>query len=583
MESRTSIKGRVWPGKTVSPRPAGLKAWAYKDFKIEDLFSAQTGDTDLQQKDINGRGTLFINSGVEALGIKGKTDREAKVFDSNTITIDFWGNAYYRDFEYKMATHNHVFSLSGDVIKNRNIGLYLVSTMSYMRKLFSYNNMGTWSKIKEQYIHLPVTKKGNIDFVYMESRIREMEESRIREMEAYLKVAGFEDCELSVEENNALNRMNMETVQFRTFYVTDDKKKKRTNGVFNVKNSHNILQSSIVAGSGNIPYVTAGEGNNSISAYISCDMEQIEKGNAIMIGGKTMVITYQENDFFSNDSHNLVLYAKDDNLRHELIQLFMVASLNKSLKPIYSWGDSISKAKIVKDKFDLPITPSGEIDYKFMETYIRAQEKLAIQKVKDWRNKEIATTKNIVNNDSKIVPLNTIYSNTYTDDVDFIPMMVAEDIYIPGSLEIRLRNTKRDDLLAGILDLVLMYAIGPAARKKTESSGKIALGIKEDHLSPEAIKAFESVKYIMFHYWKNSEAKPFELTKSIRLVSKSEIPDNYLPRQEKDAKQYLLIEYDSRHPVNIGDFDILKAQRKGSDRYIPFVCKVDNIKDKNDD
>ena len=583
MESRTSIKGRVWPGKTVSPRPAGLKAWAYKDFKIEDLFSAQTGDTDLQQKDINGRGTLFINSGVEALGIKGKTDREAKVFDSNTITIDFWGNAYYRDFEYKMATHNHVFSLSGDVIKNRNIGLYLVSTMSYMRKLFSYNNMGTWSKIKEQYIHLPVTKKGNIDFVYMESRIREMEESRIREMEAYLKVAGFEDCELSVEENNALNRMNMETVQFRTFYVTDDKKKKRTNGVFNVKNSHNILQSSIVAGSGNIPYVTAGEGNNSISAYISCDMEQIEKGNAIMIGGKTMVITYQENDFFSNDSHNLVLYAKDDNLRHELIQLFMIASLNKSLKPIYSWGDSISKAKIVKDKFDLPITPSGEIDYKFMETYIRAQEKLAIQKVKDWRNKEIATTKNIVNNDSKIVPLNTIYSNTYTDDVDFIPMMVAEDIYIPGSLEIRLRNTKRDDLLAGILDLVLMYAIGPAARKKTESSGKIALGIKEDHLSPEAIKAFESVKYIMFHYWKNSEAKPFELTKSIRLVSKSEIPDNYLPRQEKDAKQYLLIEYDSRHPVNIGDFDILKAQRKGSDRYIPFVCKVDNIKDKNDD
>ena len=583
MESRTSIKGRVWPGKTVSPRPAELKAWAYKDFKIEDLFSAQTGDTDLQQKDINGRGTLFINSGVEALGIKGKTDREAKVFDSNTITIDFWGNAYYRDFEYKMATHNHVFSLSGDVIKNRNIGLYLVSTMSYMRKLFSYNNMGTWSKIKEQYIHLPVTKKGNIDFVYMESRIREMEESRIREMEAYLKVAGFEDCELSVEENNALNRMNMETVQFRTFYVTDDKKKKRTNGVFNVKNSHNILQSSIVAGSGNIPYVTAGEGNNSISAYISYDMEQIEKGNAIMIGGKTMVITYQENDFFSNDSHNLVLYSKDDNLRHELIQLFMVASLNKSLKPIYSWGDSISKAKIVKDKFDLPITPSGEIDYKFMETYIRAQEKLAIQKVKDWRNKEIATTKNIVNNDSKIVPLNTIYSNTYTDDVDFIPMMVAEDIYIPGSLEIRLRNTKRDDLLAGILDLVLMYAIGPAARKKTESSGKIALGIKEDHLSPEAIKAFESVKYIMFHYWKNSEAKPFELTKSIRLVSKSEIPDNYLPRQEKDAKQYLLIEYDSRHPVNIGDFDILKAQRKGSDRYIPFVCKVDNIKDKNDD
>ncbi|MGM9798806.1 MAG: restriction endonuclease subunit S, partial [Parabacteroides sp.] len=149
MESLAGAERRVRPGKTVSPRPAKRKAWAYKEFKIEELFSAQTGDTDLQQKDINGRGTYFINSEVEGLGIKGKTDREAKTFNENTITIDFWGNAYYRDFKYKMATHNHVFSLSGSVIRNRSVGLYLVSTMAYMRRLFSFNHMGTWTKIKE--------------------------------------------------------------------------------------------------------------------------------------------------------------------------------------------------------------------------------------------------------------------------------------------------------------------------------------------------------------------------------------------------------------------------------------------------
>jgi type I restriction enzyme R subunit len=164
--------------------------------------------------------------------------------------------------------------------------------------------------------------------------------------------------------------------------------------------------------------------------------------------------------------------------------------------------------------------------------------------------------------------------------MDFAPMMVAEDIFIPGSLEVRLRDTKREDLLAGTLDLVLMYAIGPAARTKTESAGKIALGIKEDSLSSEAIKAYESVKYIMFHYWKNSEAKPFELIKSIRLVSKSEIPNDYLLRQEKNAKQYLLIEYDNMHPIIIGEFDILRVQRKGSNRYTPFVCKLDSIRNK---
>lgn len=555
-----------------------MKAWAYKDFKIGDLFIAQTGDTDLQQKDINGKGIYFINSGVEAQGIKGKTDKEAKVFDSNTITVDFWGNAYYRDFEYKMATHNHVFSLSGDVIKNRNVGLYLITTMSYMKKLFSYNSMGTWSKIKELFIHLPITETGNIDFVYMESLIREMEESRIREMETYLKVSGFDNCELTEEEKNAIDNMNYGKVIFKSFFVTDDKKKKRTNGVFDVKNAHNILQSSIVAGSGTNPYVTAGEGNNSVYAYISYDNNLIEKGNAIMIGGKTMVITYQAEDFFSNDSHNLVLYAKDNNLRKELIQLFLVASLNKSLRPIYSWGDSISKSKIVKDKLELPITSTGAIDYQFMETYIQAIEKLTIQKVKDWREQEVLTTKDIINCDSKIVPLTPTYTNASTNDFDFVPMMVAEDFFIPGSLEVRLGDTKRDDLLAGTLELVLMYAIGPVARKKTEFTGKIALGIKEDNLSSETIKAYESVKYIMFHYWKNSEAKPFKLIKSIRLVSKSDISNDYLLRQEKKAKQYLLIEYDDKHPADIGEFDILRAQRKGSNRYTPFVCKLNNIR-----
>lgn len=579
MESRAGIERRVWPGKMVSPRPTELKAWAYKDFKIEDLFSAQTGDTDLQQKDINGRGTLFINSGVEALGIKGKTDRKAKVFDSNTITIDFWGNAYYRDFEYKMATHNHVFSLSGDVIKNRSVGLYLVSTMSYMRRLFSYNNMGTWSKIKELYIQLPVTKRGNVDFVYMESRIREMEESRIREMEAYLKAAGFEDCELTEEEEKALKKM--ESVKTKEFAIGDlyDKVKLEKKTFDKRKDSRQIPDSQY-----SLPLVNAKHGDNGIMYYgdpnifdsIEMTIDIVQNG-AIATGD---VYPQPQRTGVLWDAYLIQASNHQDNAE---TLLYFSTAIAKSIKKKYTYDNKAYWEQVKEDKINLPITPSGEIDYMFMETYIRAQEKLAIQRVKDWRDKEIATTKNITNRDSKIIPLTPTHINTYTDDIDFAPMMVAEDIYIPGSLEVRLRNTKRDDLLAGTLDLVLMYAIGPAARKKTESSGKIALGIKEDNLSSEAIKAYESVKYIMFHYWKNSEAKPFELTKSIRFVSKSEIPVGYLLRQEKDAKLYLLIEYDNMHPVNIGEFDILKSQRKGSDRYIPFVCKVENIKVDNND
>ena len=497
-------------------------------------------------------------------------------FGQDTATIFYQESPYFTGDKIKVLKSKYKL--------NRRVACYFITCMRKSFAGFAWGVTSFNEKVLNNItIHIPVTYADNIDFAYMESSIREMEESRIREMEAYLKVAGFEDCELTEEERSTIELMKRGNVVFNSFYVTDNHKKKRENGVFAVKNSHNILQSSVIAGSGNIPYVTAGEGNNSVYAYISYDKNQIEEGNAIMIGGKTMVVTYQADDFFSNDSHNLVLYAKDKKLRKELIQLFMVASLNKSLKPIYSWGDSISKTKIVKDKIKLPVTSSGSIDYKFMETYIRAIEKLTIQRVKDWRAKEIKTTKDIVKDDTEKSSLQPLFgSKPYETQEENDSVMVADNILIPYSVEVRLWNTKRDNLFEGKLDLILMYAISPSARHKTESSGKIALGLKETNLSAEAIRAFKSVRYVMFHYWKNCEATPFELTAPVRLVEKKSIPEGFLIRQETEAKQYLLIEYNSDKPAELGEYDILKAQREGSSRYIPFVCKVENIKVSND-
>lgn len=170
-----------------------------REFKMGALFDAEKGDVDLQQDDVNGKGCYFINSGLSNDGIKGRTDRPAKIFPANTITIDFWGNAFYRDFEYKMATHNHVFSLSGDVIKSREVGLYLVSQMSKFPALFSYNNMGTWPKISALRIVLPIQTDVNgqpvidqskkyhpdgflPDWEYMEAYIRAIEKEVIRDV-----------------------------------------------------------------------------------------------------------------------------------------------------------------------------------------------------------------------------------------------------------------------------------------------------------------------------------------------------------------------------------------------------------------
>lgn len=387
------------------------------------MFSAQTGNTDLQQKDINGKGTYFINSGVEGQGIKGKTDREAKIFRSNTITIDFWGNAYYRDFEYKMATHNHVFSLTGDVIKNRIVGLYLVTTMSYMKKLFSYNNMGTWSKIKEQYIHLPITQSNEIDFVFIESRIREMEESRIREMEAYLKVAGFEDCELTEEEQEALTTIKSKRLKEYTIGTLYDKKELK-NRPFDKRTDTRQTPDDTY----NLPLVNAKNGDNGIMFYGHKDkFDSIEMSIDIVQNGAIAtgnVYPQPQRTGVLWDAYLIKSIGYSDT-RESLI--YVSAAIEKCIKKKFSYECKATWNRVCHERIWLPVTSTGSIDYKFMETYIRAIEKLTIQRVLDWRAKEIATAQIVVNDDKNVTPLQPRYnSKQYELFENDAPKMVAD-------------------------------------------------------------------------------------------------------------------------------------------------------------
>ena len=346
MESFTGTDRRVRPGKTVSPRPTKLKAWAYKEFRLGDLFTVIKGKRLTKADSIPGD-INFVGSSASNHGITAKIANSTHLHPGGTITVTYNGSVgevFYQTDRFWASDDVNVLYSKHPMIES--VALYFCAAIRKCGKKYGYAYKWTKDFMEKELLLLPITKAGKIDYAYMESRIREMEESRIREMDAYLLVSGFENCELTEEEQDVLCLVDNGNVKFRSFHVTDDTNNGRHDGIFVVKNSHNILQSSITPNSGNKPYVTAGEGNNSISTYISYDKSQIEKGNAIMIGGKTMVITYQAEDFFSNDSHNLVLYVKNPLLANELIQLYLVASLNRRLKPIYSWGDSISSKKI---------------------------------------------------------------------------------------------------------------------------------------------------------------------------------------------------------------------------------------------
>ena len=84
-----------------------------------------------------------------------------------------------------------------------------------------------------------------------------------------------------------------------------------------------------------------------------------------------------------------------------------------------------------------------------------------------------------------------------------------------------------------------------------------------------------SVKYLMFHYWKDPVL--FLLTKEPRLVDAEDVPADFLVRQSNDAVKYLLLEYNPNEPHGTDNIDILKTQRRGEIRYLPFVTTIESI------
>lgn len=104
------------------------------------------------------------------------------MFERETITIDMFGNAFYRQFPYKMVTHARVFSLSPNFDITDRVGLYLACTLHFLPNLFGYENMCSWEKIKDKKIPLPLTLSGEIDFDFMELFIRAVQKTVIKDV-----------------------------------------------------------------------------------------------------------------------------------------------------------------------------------------------------------------------------------------------------------------------------------------------------------------------------------------------------------------------------------------------------------------
>ena len=313
-------------------------------------------------------------------------------FDSAEMTIDIvndgaisTGNVYpqpqktgvlynaYLIVPYFTATRHNLFFVSCVIQKS-------------IKNKFGYEHKASWDRVKKEMILLPIKENGEIDFDFMENfvaelearRVAELEARRVAELEAYLLATGLKDYALTEEERNALD--NYKTLKWST-YNLEELFGKSTRGK-RLKGDDRIA--------GTLPFVTAGEACEGISAFIGNKVEIFESNTAtIDMFGSAKYRNYR----YGADDHVAVVHTEKIAYK---AAIFTTSAIHKAAHTgKFDYGHNFYAKDA--DALDIMLPErDGLPDYKYMETLISAIQKLVIKDVVLYADLKIAETKAII-------------------------------------------------------------------------------------------------------------------------------------------------------------------------------------------
>ena len=351
----------------------GTVKWG--EFKYKDVFNRIEQGRRLK-KDDQIDGTIpFVMSGTTNAGVVNYISNPVASFPKNAITIDIFGNTFYRNYAFGAGDDTGVYWNDATAYSSNAMLFFAVAMQKSMMGRFSYGKKLRSSQSENFTMRLPVTDNGFINFDFMESFIAELEAERVAELSAYLAVSGLDNYELSGDEVQALQNYSLFT--WKSFNLEclfgKSTRGKRLKGDDRV--------------SGTLPFVTAGEASEGISAYISNDVEIFEKNTTtIDMFGSAKYRNYK----YGADDHIAVVHTETVPMK---AAIFLTAAIHKAAHTgKFDYGHNFYAKDA--DALDIMLpAKDGKPDYTTMETLISAVQKLVIKEVVLYANQKIETTK----------------------------------------------------------------------------------------------------------------------------------------------------------------------------------------------
>lgn len=348
-------------------------------FEIVGTKSLDSNAIDFVSKGINFVGRTFENNGIQ--GFIEKRDFEPN--EPFTITATVIGNYKYVKYQKEpyYCSQNINKLTPKEIISrwNEDIAYFFVTLVQKFVSLYDGQQGGyKLDDIKNHLVVLPITSTEEIDFDFMESFIRELEEERIRELAAYLTVSGLADATLTANEEASL--LQFKDLEWQEFNVE---------ALFGKSTRGKRLKSDDRT-EGDLPFVTAGEADEGISAFISNDVEVFSKNTTTidMFGSAK----YRNYDYGADD-HVAVVHTES---LEKYAAIFVTTSCHKSAhNGQFNYGHNFYAKDADSLNIMLP-AKNGKPDYEAMETFISAVQKLVIKDVVKYADDRIAAAKDTV-------------------------------------------------------------------------------------------------------------------------------------------------------------------------------------------
>ena len=251
-------------------------------------------------------------------------------------------------------------------------------------KQYDYGNKFNREAMNKTKIQLP-TKKGKIDFDFMNRFIAELEAYRFKKLEAYLQTSNLKDYTLNHEEKQIFEQFEKGEIKFEEFEIQK---------LFDVSPSkaYTLNDRDILTENGKTPYVSNQSQNNGYIGW--SNLEALNSSNVITLSDtweSERTIFYQNTEFIGK-SHLQVMKPYDTNFqKFELF--FVISSFRKAILELnYDYGTKFNRNKIKITKIQLPAV-NNKIDFTSMKTFISAIHKLVIKDVVLYADRKLKQQK----------------------------------------------------------------------------------------------------------------------------------------------------------------------------------------------